>query len=82
MIKVKLLVVAVLLGVFGLTGLTHARTIKVKGYTRKSTGTYVMPSYRTSPNRTKVDNYSTKGNYNPYSGKKGYVSPLKTYKFR
>lgn len=27
--------------------------------------------YRSSPNSTKSDNYSTKGNYNPYTGKPG-----------
>ena len=42
----------------------------VRGYTRKD-GTYVAPHYRSSPNRTQRDNYSTYGNYNPYTGKKG-----------
>jgi opacity protein-like surface antigen len=51
-----------------------AKTVKVKGYYKPSTGTYVSPSYRTSPNKVKFDNYSSKGNYNPYSGKKGYKS--------
>ena len=49
----------------------YAKTVKVKGYFKPSTGSYVMPSYRSSPNKTKLDNYSTKGNYNPYSGKTG-----------
>ena len=44
---------------------------KVRGYTKKS-GTYVAPHYRTDRNRTKLDNWSTKGNRNPYTGKKGY----------
>ena len=44
----------------------------VRGYYKPSTGRYIMPHYRTSPNRTKWDNWSTKGNYNPYTGKKGY----------
>ncbi len=51
---------------------------RVRGYYR-SNGTYVQSYYRTSPNYTKLDNYSTRGNYNPYTGKKGYVSP---YKYR
>jgi hypothetical protein len=59
-----------LLGLFGFTSSSEALT-RVKGYTKKN-GTYVMPSYRTSPNKIKFDNFSTKGNYNPYSGKKGY----------
>jgi hypothetical protein len=52
----------------------EARSIRVRGYTRKSTGRYVMPSYRTSPNRYKFDNFSAKGNYNPYSGRVGTKS--------
>jgi len=44
--------------------------VKVKGYLKKS-GKYVNPYTRTKPNKTKIDNYSTKGNINPYTGKKG-----------
>ena len=57
--------------VVGLFSSAYAST-KVKGYTKKN-GTYVAPSYRSSPNSNKYDNYSTKGNYNPYSGKIGKV---------
>jgi len=46
--------------------------VRVSGYIRKN-GTYVAPSYRSTPNKTKLDNYSTKGNYNPYTGKVGTV---------
>ncbi|CAG1064501.1 hypothetical protein BAC1_00058 [uncultured bacterium] len=45
-----------------------------KGYAKKSGG-YVAPHYKTTPNRTQRDNYSTKGNTNPYTGKKG-TKPL------
>lgn len=51
----------------------EAKTVRVRGYTR-STGRYVMPSYRTSPNRYKFDNFSAKGNYNPCSGRIGTKS--------
>lgn len=37
----------------------------------KSNGTYVAPSHATNPNSTKSDNWSTKGNVNPYTGKPG-----------
>lgn len=47
---------------------------RVRGYT-KSNGTYVQPYYRSSPNSTRFDNYSTRGNYNPYSGKWGTRNP-------
>jgi len=46
------------------------KTVHVKGHTKKD-GTYVAPHVRTSPNGTKNDNYSTKGNVNPYTGKEG-----------
>lgn len=42
----------------------------VRGYTRKD-GTYVAPHYQTNPNSTTSDNYSTRGNVNPYTGKPG-----------
>ena len=48
----------------------------VRGYTR-SDGTYVNGYYRSSPNYTKLDNFSTKGNYNPYTGQKGYIDPYR-----
>lgn len=49
----------------------------VKGYT-KSDGTYVEPHYRSDSNNTKFDNYNTKGNVNPYTGKEGAVDPYAT----
>lgn len=42
----------------------------VNGYT-KSNGTYVQGHYRSSPNSTTSDNYSTVGNTNPYTGQAG-----------
>ncbi len=47
--------------------------VHVNGYFRKD-GTYVQPYYRSSPNDTTDDNYSTKGNYNPYTGERGTVT--------
>ncbi len=46
----------------------------IGGYT-KSNGTYVAPSHATNPNATKADNWTTKGNVNPYTGKPGTKSP-------
>lgn len=45
-------------------------SVRVKSYARKD-GTYVPAHRRTSANSTKADNWSTKGNVNPYTGKKG-----------
>lgn len=56
--------------------------VRVRGHVNRSTGTYVAPHYRSLPNHTRIDNYSTKGNYNPFTGKKGYTSPYKIYRFR
>jgi hypothetical protein len=42
----------------------------VHGYTR-SNGTYVRPYYRSSPNGTVTDNFSYRGNVNPYTGARG-----------
>ncbi|MDO8240993.1 MAG: hypothetical protein Q7T51_03385 [Candidatus Moranbacteria bacterium] len=52
-----------------------ARDVQVKGYVRKD-GTYVQPHYRTAPDSTISNNYSTKGNINPYTGEAGTVDPL------
>ena len=46
-------------------------TTTVSGYTR-SNGTYVQSHVRTMPNTTNWDNYSTKGNSNPFTGSTGY----------
>ncbi len=49
---------------------------RVKGYPKKS-GTYVAPHNRTNPDKSKFNNYSSKGNTNPYTGKKGTKDPYK-----
>ena len=46
-------------------------TTTVSGYTR-SNGTYVQSHVRTMPNNTNWDNFSTKGNCNPFTGSTGY----------
>lgn len=70
--------------------LTAFSQVSVSGYYR-SNGTYVQPHQRTMPNHTINDNYSTKGNINPYTGKVGtvprmsysssstYSAPARTY---
>jgi hypothetical protein len=42
----------------------------VNGYYRTD-GTYVQPHWRSSPNNTIYDNWSTRGNVNPYTGQVG-----------
>lgn len=49
----------------------NLNTTTVSGYSR-SNGTYVQPHVRTMPNTTNWDNFSTKGNYNTFTGSTGY----------
>lgn len=44
--------------------------VYVRGYVRKD-GTYVQPHMRSAPNGTVTDNFTFKGNINPYTGKRG-----------
>ena len=71
--KKYILVLMLFVGLLSFSASAEAKTVRVKGYYKPSTGSYVSPSYRTSPNKYKFDNYSTKGNYNPYTGKRGYL---------
>ena len=40
----------------------------------KSSGSYVQPHYRSSPDSSIYNNWSYRGNTNPYTGKRGYRS--------
>lgn len=51
---------------------TNPNHVYVRGYTR-SDGTQVQGHYRTAPNSTVNDNFSTIGNVNPYTGESGYL---------
>jgi len=75
--KKPLLLLALLVGVLLSSASAEARTTSVRGYYKPSTGSYVAPHYKTTPNRSKFDNFSAKGNYNPYTGKKGSANPFK-----
>jgi hypothetical protein len=75
---------ALLLAVFALAvtasdTASAGKSTSVKGYVKKD-GTYVAPHHKTTPDGTKLNNYSTKGNYNPYTGKDGTVDPYKPSK--
>ena len=50
----------------------------VEGYYRQN-GTFVPGHYATNPNGNPYDNWSTKGNYNPYTGQPGTVNPSAGY---
>lgn len=72
----KILILFLLLVVFiGLAFTqTNSKHVSVSGYYR-SDGTYVQPYFRTAPNNTNQDNFSTQGNTNPYTGKAGWIEP-------
>ena len=53
---------------------TNPNHVKVKEH-RRSDGTVVKEHYRTVPNHTNRDNFSTKPNTNPYTGEKGWIEP-------
>ena len=61
-------------------GLAFAGTVSaqsgttVRGYTRAD-GTYVQPHHRTNPNTTRNDNWTTRPNVNPYTGRIGTRAP-------
>ena len=66
----KKLVIAVA-GLALLASAAHAQgTHTTRGYTT-SNGTVVSPYVATNPNGTTSDNFSTRGNTNPYTGRPG-----------
>lgn len=48
----------------------------VNGYTKKN-GTYVQGHYRSTRDGNPFNNYSTRGNRNPYTGQTGSVNPYR-----
>jgi len=63
---------------FSLSGIVWAwdDDVYVRGYWR-SDGTYVRPHYRSHPDGNVFNNWSTKGNINPYTGEMGTRDPFK-----
>lgn len=79
MLKKYLLLLLLFLSCLGFVfAQTNSKHVRVSGYTRKD-GTYVQPYFRTAPNSTNRDNFSTKGNVNPYTGKPGWIDPDSKY---
>lgn len=53
---------------------TASAQVHVDGYTRRD-GTYVAPHYRSAPDSSPYNNYSTSPNINPYTGQQGTQNP-------
>ncbi|MDQ7251018.1 hypothetical protein [Dongia sedimenti] len=51
-----------------------AQDVYVDGYYR-SNGTYVQPHYRSAPDGDSSNNWTTRGNVNPYTGAVGTRNP-------
>ena len=60
-----------------MTSVTNA-DVYVRGY-RRSNGTYVQPHYRSNPDGIRSNNWSTRGNINPHTGKRGTKSLSSMY---
>lgn len=58
---------------FALAGDVH-----VRGYQRQD-GTYVQEHMRSAPDSTRDNNFSTRGNTNPYTGEAGHKAPDSSY---
>lgn len=65
----KILLIAILVG----ASTAQAKT-SIRSHTRINRS-YVAPHIQNSPAGTTLDNYSTQGNYNPYSGAKKHRTP-------
>jgi len=48
--------------------------IYIDSYIKKN-GVFVKGYYRSLPDKNKLNNWSSKGNTNPFTGKKGYENP-------
>jgi len=56
------------------SGSSSTGSHSIQGYTKQN-GTYVAPAHATNPNATKNDNWTTRGNVNPYTGAPGTRNP-------
>jgi hypothetical protein len=81
MMRMLKIALAVNLAFASCSGLAKGGTHAVKGHVTKD-GTYVVPHRATNPNGTKTDNYSSKPNTNPYTGKAGKLDPQKPTKVK
>lgn len=69
-LRVAALIMSLLAAAPALARGSHA----IRGHVTKS-GTYVAPTRATNPNGTRRDNFSSKGNFNPMSGRIGTKDP-------
>lgn len=73
-----LAVMVVAVSVVLFSSVAQAQSVRVRGYYR-SNGTYIMPHWRSAPDHSVWNNWSTQGNINPYTGVLGTRSPWDIY---
>lgn len=61
------------------TPVAAQKAVSVGGYVNSS-GQYVAPHYRSSPDATRTNNWSVSPNVNPYTGKIGTKPAYEPYK--
>ena len=73
--KITLLSLFLAVTMLGIFSFAHVSAdTYVQGYL-KGNGTYVQPHYRSSPDRSYNNNWSTRPNVNPYTGQRGTLAP-------
>jgi hypothetical protein len=68
--KLLMLTTVLAFSVFAVPAMAKGGSHAVSGHTTKN-GTYVPPHRATNPDSSKTNNWSQKGNVNPYTGKEG-----------
>ncbi len=66
--------ISVVLLIISFSGVSFGKSTHVRGYTKKD-GTYVAPHERSAPDGNRNNNWSTRGNINPYTGQEGTKAP-------
>lgn len=66
----KTCILVVLFAVLAPAISAEARGVRVRGYVRAS-GSLVLPHARTAPDGRFMNNWTTRGNTNPYTGRAG-----------
>ncbi len=68
----KKLLITILISILTSAAVIAQSSRYQRGYYRKSSGTFVQGHFKTHSDGTNWNNYSTRGNRNPYNGSKGY----------
>lgn len=70
----KTIFISILLVLFAASSV--CAQVWVDPYNRRD-GSYVPGHYRSQQDNTPLNNWSTRGNVNPYTGEKGYTDPYR-----